>query len=153
MFPIGQAALKLLRNSVGDRKEGYVFINPKTGTRYNSIHKTFNRAVRELNLQVYGTKLRFHELRHIFATWLHRAGVSLDVLRPLMVHRDRATTDRYTTIDRLEAGKVLRVMPRIKRSGHITSSTDEAQLNSKEQKWQELARTVDFLATGKLVSS
>ena len=47
-----------------------------------------------------GSKLRKHDLRHVFATWLHQRGVSLDALRPLMGHKDRATADRYTTIDR-----------------------------------------------------
>ena len=35
-----------------------------------------------------GTKLRFHDLRHVFATWLHKAGVSLDELRFLLGHKD-----------------------------------------------------------------
>ena len=69
--------------------------------------------MRELGLTVNGTKLRFHDLRHVFATWLHQAGVSLDIIRPLLGHRDRKTTDRYTTIDRLAIGKVLNVMPNI----------------------------------------
>ena len=41
------------------------------------------------------------------------AGVSLDTLRPLLGHRNRSTTDRYASIDRLTIGKVLNVMPSI----------------------------------------
>ena len=94
----------------------YVFLNPKTGTRYISINRTFDRAVRKLGLTVNGTKLRFHDLRHIFGTWLHQAGVSLDVIRPLLGHKDRETTDRYITYDRLSYNDVLKVIPRIERS-------------------------------------
>ncbi len=113
LFPLGKAAVEVLKRVIGKRHEGYVFISSKTGTRYKSIHKTFDRAVRRLGLIVNGTKLRFHDLRHVFATWLHRAGVSLDIIRPLLGHRDRKTTDRYTTIDRLAIGKVLSAIPSI----------------------------------------
>lgn len=90
-----------------------MFISPKTGDHYKSIKKTFDLAVRRLNLTVNDTKLRLHDLRHCFASWLHMAGVSLDMLRPLLGHRDRKTTDRYATIDRRAIGKVLKVMPSI----------------------------------------
>jgi hypothetical protein len=50
-----------------------------------------------------------------FATWLHREGVSLDVLRPLLGHSNRSTTDRYTTYNRMECGKALSLLPQIRR--------------------------------------
>ena len=124
-FPLGLTAIELLKHVIGDRNEGYVFINPKTGTRYFSIKKSFNRAVRRLGLEVNGTKLRFHDLRHVFATWLHQQGVSLDALRPLMGHKNRSTTDRYITIDRLAAGKLLSNMPRIRNHENKKALTDE----------------------------
>lgn len=69
-FLLGSHATDVLRRSIGNRKEGYVFLSPRTGTRYGSVHKAFDRAVRKLGLQVNGTKMRFHDLRHVFATWL-----------------------------------------------------------------------------------
>ena len=57
--------------------------------------------------------MRFHDLRHVFATWLHEAGVSLDTLRILRGHEDRATTDRYISVDRLATGKVLNLIPQL----------------------------------------
>jgi len=125
-FPLGPTAVELLKRVIGAREEGFVFINPHTGTRYVSIHKTFDRAVVKLGLTVNGTKLRIHDLRHVFATWLHREGVSLDALRFLMGHKNRATTDRYTTIDRLSIGNVLSLMP------HIRNPRDEKTLNIKD---------------------
>ena len=112
-YPLGPHAVKVLKKAINDRTEGYVFINPQTGKRYNTINKTFDRAVRKLGLTMNGSKLRIHDLRHVFATWLHMAGVSLDSLRPLLGHRNRSTTDRYASIDRLSLGKVLNVMPSI----------------------------------------
>jgi len=124
-FPLGELAVEVLKRVIGDRKEGYIFLNPLTKTRYYSTHKVFNKAVRKIGLTVNGTKFRFHDLRHVFATWLHQAGVSLDILRPLMGHRDRATTDRYATIDRMSIGKVLKVMPRIEQKSQKKSLIDE----------------------------
>ena len=131
IFPLGPTAVDLLKRVIGNRKEGYVFINPQTLNRYVSINKTFDRAVRKLGLTVNGTKLRIHDLRHVFATWLHREGVSLDALRPLMGHKNRTTTDRYTTIDRLAAGKLLSYMPRIRnfeKEKALTSKTSRPKL-------------------------
>ena len=112
-FPIGILAVELLKREIGDRKEGYVFINSQTGTRYTTINKTFDRAVRRLGYTVNGTKLRFHDLRHAFSTWLHQAGVSLDDLKELMGHKHISTTKRYTTVNRVALGSVLDLMPRI----------------------------------------
>ncbi|MCP4726722.1 MAG: site-specific integrase [bacterium] len=112
-------AVDLLRRVIRDRKEGHVFLNPKTGKRFVSIHKSFDKAVRRLGLMVNGTKFRFHDLRHVFATWLYEAGISLDNIRTLMGHRDRATTDRYVTNDLSYAGELLKAMPRLDRSATL----------------------------------
>jgi len=114
LFFLDHAAVEVLKRYIGNRKKVYVFLNPRTGKRYVSIHKSFNRAVRELGLTLNVTKLRIHNLRHLHATWLHQAGVSLDVIRPLLGHKDREKTDRYVTYDRLSYGKVLNLIPNIK---------------------------------------
>ncbi len=113
IFPLGPAAVEVIRRSIGKREKGYIFVNPKTKTRYNWIHKGFNSAVRKAGLTVNGTKLRFHDLRHLFATWLHRSGVSLDELRELLGHKERETTGRYDSLDRNEVGKKLILIPNI----------------------------------------
>ena len=113
-FPAGSNAVDVLKRAIGEREEGYVFVNPRTGTRYRSVSHSFRRVVRKLDLKVGDSYLSFHDLRHVFATWLHREGVSLDVIRVLLGHKDRSTTDRYTTATALGAGKVLSLMPRIK---------------------------------------
>ena len=71
-------------------------------------------SYRPLGFNVNDTKLRFHDLRHVFATWLHNAGASLDELRHLMGHKNRSTTDDYATMERSHAGKVLHLMPSIR---------------------------------------
>ena len=121
IFPIGKSATELLKRAIGNRKEGFVFLNPKTQTRNVSIHKSFNKAIRKLNLTVSGTKLRFHDLRHVFCTWLLKQGVTIDVIRELVGHRNRATTDRYATLNRLELSKYLSFLPEIKSSNRINA--------------------------------
>ncbi|NVM04476.1 MAG: tyrosine-type recombinase/integrase, partial [Candidatus Helarchaeota archaeon] len=113
-FPLGSQAVKILKKAIGERDKGYVFINPKTGTRYNNISKSFSKAVRKLELKVGDSYLRFHDLRHVFCTWLSNEGVSRDILQILLGHKDRATTDRYTTLNPLKAGKLLEKLPNIR---------------------------------------
>ena len=113
IYPLGTFAVNALKRVIKERKEGYVFINPQTNSRYYSIHNTFNRAVKRVGLTVNGKKLRFHDLRHVFATWLLRAGVNLEALRELMGHRNRSTTDRYAFYGRKEASWFLALMPEI----------------------------------------
>ncbi|MCP3684088.1 MAG: site-specific integrase [bacterium] len=114
IFPVGPAAVKVLRDAIGERKTGYVFLNPQTDTRYISINRTFDRAVKKLNLKAGNTKLRFNDLRHLFASWLHREGVSLDQLRYLLGHKQRSTTDRYVSVDVLESGVLLNKIPSLR---------------------------------------
>ena len=112
-YPVGPNAVDVLNRAIGDRKTGYVFINKRTGTRYFSVSDSFRRAVRRLGLKVGDSYLRFHDLKHVFATWLHERGVTLDTLRVLCQHKKRSTTDRYTTANTAEASKVLSLMPKI----------------------------------------
>lgn len=117
IYPLSPNAVALLKKVIGYRKSGYVFLNPQTNNRYTSIKTSFDKAVRDLNLTASdGSKLRFHDLRHVFATWLHRRGVSLDQLRSLMGHKNRSTTDRYATVDVLETGEVLARIPNLRQA-------------------------------------
>ena len=114
LYPLGPQAVSVLSRMIGNRTEGYVFTNRKTNTRYTTFHKQFDKAVRKLGIKVGESKLRFHDLRHVFATWLHRSGVSIDVIRPLLGHSKVSTTERYTTYNRIECGSVLRLLPDIR---------------------------------------
>ena len=116
-FPLGPSAIDVFRRSKGTRMEGWVFLKPNTQARYRCIHSTFDRAVYKLGLTSDGKrKLRFHDLRHIHATWLEQAGVPLPTIQLLMGHKDSRTTDRYITRDRLAAGNALELLPRIELS-------------------------------------
>ena len=116
LFPLGERAVEVLKRAIRKRDEGYVFINPRSGSRYSSIQTSFNKAVNEVGLTALdGSKLRFHDLRHVFSNWLHR-DASLDQLRGLLGHKDRATTDRYVTVNHRSVSKVLSLLPNIRES-------------------------------------
>lgn len=111
-FALGKLSVELLRKVIDNRIDGYVFQNPKTKTRWVSIHKPFDGAIKKLDLKTKeGKKLRFHDLRHMFGYFLSEAGVSLDNIRELMGHKDRATTDRYVTVNRKAVGAKLDLIP------------------------------------------
>jgi len=115
-FPLSQIAVEVLKRVIGNRKSGYVFINNKTGNRFISIHKSFNRIVRKLGLTVNGTKLRIHDLRHVNATWMHQASIGKDIIGQLLGHRDSNTANRYITYDRMSYDNALKVIPKIERN-------------------------------------
>jgi integrase len=125
---LSKHATEIVKAAIGERTAGPVFINPGTGKRYQRRMHSFDKAVRELNLKAKdGSKLRFHDLRHIYGNWLHRAGVSLDELRVLYGHRDRATTDRYVTPDPDTIGKKLSLQPKIGKEKASENDVSEAQ--------------------------
>jgi len=69
-----------------------VFTNPKTGKRYMDIKKAFAGACRRAAIR----DLRFHDLRHTFASRLVKKGVDLIIVKELMGHASVVTTQRYT---------------------------------------------------------
>lgn len=126
LYYLAPVAVELLKRVIGDRKEGFIFLNPRTKTRYVSIHKTYDRVVRKLGLTADDdTKLRIHDLRHVFGSWLHEKEVSLDALRHLMGHNKMSTTDRYITVNKMATVKNLSRMPSIRTSGHKKALTGE----------------------------
>ncbi|MFC2169647.1 tyrosine-type recombinase/integrase [Acidobacteriota bacterium] len=73
-------------------KEEYVFTNPKTGKPFTSVKTAFIASCRRARI----SGLRFHDLRHTFATRLIQAGVDLITVRDLLGHSSAKITERYT---------------------------------------------------------
>ncbi len=121
-YPVGVNAVDVLNRAIDKRKSVYVFINPRVGKRYYSVSQSFRRAVKKLDLNVGDSYLRFHDLKHVFSTWLHERGASLDDLRILCQHSKRSTTDRYITANTNGASNVLALMPKIESMRHGKAS-------------------------------
>jgi integrase len=89
-----------------------VFVNPKTGLPFEEggVSHAFLRAARAAKL----TDVRFHDLRHTFASRLVQEGVPLNNVRELLGHRSMAMVLRYAhlapsnlrdAIDALDRGR------------------------------------------------
>ena len=72
-------------------KSPSVFCDEK-GRPYGSIRKSFETAKRKAGIE----NLRFHDLRHNFASHLAMAGVGTQILQDILGHSDYRMTQRYT---------------------------------------------------------
>ena len=81
----------LLRLARHKRSGEYVFVSPKTGTRYKDIKHSFRKACELAGIE----GLVWHDLRATFGTRLGEAGFDAFTIAQLMGHSDVRTTQRY----------------------------------------------------------
>lgn len=84
----GPADAVLERRSASGKPAGLVFGT----TSWDSFRKSWETAVEAAKL---GAPLRFHDLRHTFASWTIQEGASLPELQKLLGHATLAMTLRY----------------------------------------------------------
>jgi integrase len=89
--PLSDAALAVLEEIGTEGKYEYVFTNLETGTRYVHITHTWHRLRAKAGLPW----LRFHDLRHTYASMLVNAGRSLYEVQQVLGHADGRVTQRY----------------------------------------------------------
>jgi integrase len=92
-IPVNSTAYAVLNCLKGNRKSELVFPSSrKEGKRILDLKKGFKKAVRLAKLQ---GNLRFHDLRHTFATRLVQAGVDIITVQHLLGHARISMTARY----------------------------------------------------------
>ena len=115
MIPINYT---LFQEFAGIKAQGgsseFVFPNPKTGKPFTEVKNSFKKACRTVGIH----DLRFHDLRHSFATRLIEAGVDIVTVKELLGHFSVTVTQRYTHPGQLQ--KKLAV-------GLLTAKTAEKQ--------------------------
>jgi len=93
-IPMTQLVRETIQNVIRERKviSPYVFCDER-GKPYTKEQVTvaFGRAVKRAKIK----DLRFHDLRHDFATYLVRSGVDLYRVQKLLNHKDQRMTQRY----------------------------------------------------------
>ncbi len=82
--------LQMLRSRDGQSQ--HVFFNPDTGKPYLDTKKGFKAACRRAGIE----GLRFHDLRHTFASRLIERGADLITVKDLLGHSTVKMTERYT---------------------------------------------------------
>jgi integrase len=92
--------LNLTRN--GNR---YVFENPKTGKPYTDLKRGWRSALERAGIN----DMRFHDLRHTFASHFLMNGGDLYTLKEILGHKDITTTSRYLTITTEHKSKVMEI--------------------------------------------
>ena len=103
VVPLNQDARKALIGRMKFRAEHcpatpYVFVNEK-GQRIASIKKSFRTACNRAGIYDF----RIHDLRHTFASWLVRKGVTLFEVSRLLGHTTVKMTERYAHLEPRES--------------------------------------------------
>lgn len=83
-----------------------MFTNPETGKPYVDIKKAFRGACRRAGIK----DLRFHDLRHTFASRLIEKGVDIIKVKELLGHSTVKVTERYTHSNREERKKAVELL-------------------------------------------
>jgi len=92
IIPINQVLYdELLRLRLRSGKSSYVFVNPENRKPLKSVKKAFKGAIRRAGIE----NLRFHDLRHTFATRLLQKGVDVETVKELLGHYSIRVTQRY----------------------------------------------------------
>jgi integrase len=74
-----------------ERVGEYVFINPRTGTKYNYRDQFIKNLCKNAKVKPF----MYHALRHYGASKLSNAGVALTDIQTLLGHQRATTTDEY----------------------------------------------------------
>ena len=92
--PLNDSAIELLgilRNQDPDRDHPHLFISGRTGERLGHVHKVWDR----IRIKAALPKLRLHDLRHQFASFLVNNGRSLYEVQKILGHSSHSVTERY----------------------------------------------------------
>ncbi len=89
---------------------GYVF-HSKTGTKIsgNNLRRAFNEAVKRSGIE----HVRFHDLRHTFATRLVQMGTDIYRVKELLGHKSLKMTTRYAHHDTSSLRSAVEILDRI----------------------------------------
>lgn len=85
---------------------GHVFVNSGTGRPFVDVKKAFRGACRRAGIP----DLRFHDLRHTFATRLVERGVDLITVKEILGHSTVRITERYTHSNQERKKKAVEVL-------------------------------------------
>jgi excisionase family DNA binding protein len=92
LIPVNSALYGDLRATRGQSSSAFLFRNAKTEKPLGSVKTAFKAACRRAGI----SGLRFHDLRHTFASRLVERGADLITVKELLGHSSVKITERYT---------------------------------------------------------
>jgi integrase len=93
-IPLNAEALGVLTAIKPDPARGLVFVSPVTGERFNNVKKAWAEITKAAKLP----GLRWHSMRHDFASQLVMRGVPLFTVQKLLGHANSRMTQRYARL-------------------------------------------------------
>jgi integrase len=93
-IPLNETAVFLLSSKQGKSPSQYVFTLNDEPLKGNWVTHLFKRYVRKVGLD--NDNLRFHSLRHTFASWLVQGGATLYEVQKLLGHSSSRVTEIYS---------------------------------------------------------
>ncbi len=98
---VGQQALSLISHRMDDASSQWVFPGKTNDAAMSCLPKMWRKIRKRAGLD----DVRFHDLRHTFATVGARSGISGPMLQKLLGHAQIATTERYLHLNGAELTK------------------------------------------------
>jgi len=111
----------LLRRQLKTKGSSYVFPSPKTDNHLVNVNKGWRKALKNAGIK----NLRFHDLRHSFASRLSNRGYSVQEIQLLLSHGDIRTTSRYLSPDKNKLREAVESVSREKSYGLSTDFLNE----------------------------
>jgi integrase len=94
VVPLNAEALQVLTTIKPEKAAGLVFKSPVTGERFNNVKKAWAEITKAAGVP----DVRWHDLRHHFASTLVTRGVSLFAVQKLLGHSTPKMTMRYAKL-------------------------------------------------------
>ncbi len=89
--PLNDSAIDVLEQLGTEGQSPYLFVSAKTDERLGNVHKVWDRLRKKADLP----KLRLHDLRHQYASFLVNSGRSLYEVQRILGHSSHSVTERY----------------------------------------------------------
>lgn len=106
-IPIHECLVEILQRACDRSPSEYVFATKAGRPLTHRVAALFRMTVRRLGIK----NLRFHDLRHDFATKLRRRGAGLDLIATLLGHTTLAMTQRYAHLGREDLMTAVGALP------------------------------------------
>lgn len=128
---------ELLELRSRDSRGPYLFFNPKTGKPLSTVKTAFKASCRRAGIE----GLRFHDLRHTFATRLVKKGIDLITVKALLGHSTVKITERYTHSDQERKRKAVELLS-LREKQDSESLTHRRHTERKESREEPLWKEV-----------